>query len=472
MNLTRTLGRCAVLALACLAMGQSPAQDLSPADLARRSVERRAVEAALWGMPLVNFDAMRQAYFRDAGAQYNDLIYWSRPSDWKNQTTTPNNSTLYVMFFANLKDGPVVVDVPPARDVALFGTLIDSWNLPLIDVGDDGQDKGQGGKYLLLPPGWKGEVPAGHIAVPSAMFNVYSLMRVSPKAGASADFSGSNAYIRQLRVYPLAAAAAPAPQRAIDMIDKRYEAIAPYDAGFYTMLARMVAEEPALPRDQIPLGQLRSLGIAKGAAFQPDAAANAVLGRAAAEAHANMVEGFRRAGARFWPVRQWRLLADTEVVRTRLSFVADGRLLVDERAYLFFGAFGAPKNPAPNLYVKAYEDAQGKPLDGAASYRLRVPANVPTQQFWSLNAYDKATAGFIREAAVVGLDSYNPRLQKNADGTVDLYLSPTPPPGRESNWIATAPGRPFFLMFRIYVPERAVLARSSGWSLADIERLN
>jgi hypothetical protein len=77
------------------------AQNYSADDLARRTIERRAVEAAIWGMPLVNTDAMRQAYFRDAGAKYNDICYFSKPQDWKFQVTTPNASTNYIYFNYN-----------------------------------------------------------------------------------------------------------------------------------------------------------------------------------------------------------------------------------------------------------------------------------------------------------------------------------------------------------------------------------
>ena len=73
-----------------------------------------AVDAAIWGTPIVSFDAMRQAFFRDAQAQYNDILYLSRPADWKLQITTPNASTHYVFFHFNLKDGPVVLEIPPA----------------------------------------------------------------------------------------------------------------------------------------------------------------------------------------------------------------------------------------------------------------------------------------------------------------------------------------------------------------------
>src|SRR6478736_4493834 len=126
-------------------------KDDSSQGLIERMIYRRGVEAALWGMPLVNFDAMRQAYFRDAGAQYNDIIYWSKPSDWRNQTTTPDHSTSHVMFFVNLKNGPIVVDIPATGETNLYGTLIDSWTVPMMNIGKQGEDKGKGGKYLLLP---------------------------------------------------------------------------------------------------------------------------------------------------------------------------------------------------------------------------------------------------------------------------------------------------------------------------------
>ena len=106
-------------------------------ELARRTLQRRAVEAAIWGMPLVSVDAMRQAFFRDAGAKYGDILYLSEPADWRFQTTTPNASSLYVYFNFNLKDGPVVLELPPPIDAGLTGTLLDAWEMPLTDVGQD-----------------------------------------------------------------------------------------------------------------------------------------------------------------------------------------------------------------------------------------------------------------------------------------------------------------------------------------------
>ncbi len=120
-------------------------------ELPNRAIERRSVEAAIWGMPLVNVDAMRQAYFR-AGAGYNDCIFWSNPNTWMNQTTTPNHSTSYVMFFINLKAGPVVVDVPAAAEQALYGTIINVWNEPLLNLGNTGYDNGKGANTYSYHP--------------------------------------------------------------------------------------------------------------------------------------------------------------------------------------------------------------------------------------------------------------------------------------------------------------------------------
>src|SRR6266850_8064457 len=105
---------------------------LTSAELASRTVYRRAVDAAIWGMPLASEDAMRQAYFRDAKAKYNDIIWWPKGSGWKNQSLTVNTSVRYMYFFCNTReDGPVVVDLPPAvARASFYGTIEDAWFMP------------------------------------------------------------------------------------------------------------------------------------------------------------------------------------------------------------------------------------------------------------------------------------------------------------------------------------------------------
>jgi hypothetical protein len=132
-------------------------------ELATRTVYRRAVDAVIWGLPLVGEDIQRQAYFRDGKANYNDIVWWPKGGGWKNQSPTPNVNTRYMYFFINTnQDGPVVVELPPAVPGASFyGTVEDAWYVPLTDIGFEGK----GGKYLVLPPDYKGNVPDGYTPV-------------------------------------------------------------------------------------------------------------------------------------------------------------------------------------------------------------------------------------------------------------------------------------------------------------------
>lgn len=127
------------------------AATLSADDLARRTIERRAVEAVIWGMLAVNFDLMYQATVQSKGA-FNQVLYWSRLFDSKNQTLTPNSGTVYFHPFYNTKDvGPMVLEIPSASDEgSITGSVDDAWQTAIEDVGPAGVDKGKGGKYLIL----------------------------------------------------------------------------------------------------------------------------------------------------------------------------------------------------------------------------------------------------------------------------------------------------------------------------------
>lgn len=445
---------------------------LSAADLTQRTLERRAVEAAIWGMPLVNVDAMRQAYFR-AGAKYNDVIFWSNPNTWMNQTATPNHSTSCVMFFANLKGGPVVIDIPAATEQALYGTLINAWNEPLLNMGATGHDKGGGAKYVLLPPNYEGKSPSGHVPVPCTTYNAYSLLRIIVKTQSAEDVEKGIAYLHTLRIYPLASTAALPAMKFIDVAGKVFDAVSDFDARFYDSLARMVSEEDVQDRDLAVMGQLHSLHIGKGLAFAPDAATRKTFDRAADEAHQWMMEGYATIGTLIWPKagRRWRFLLDLPLAeRTNLTFTEPGRdLRVDVRAYAWFAMFGPVVPPPPQLYIKTYETDKRERLNGSHSYCLHVAANVPTSQFWAVDVYDAATGAFIRETPIVGLDSYKHDLKKNADGTVDIYFASKAPEGKQSNWILTREGKPFFVMFRIYGPQQGAV--DGSWMLNDLEKM-
>src|ERR1700755_2273754 len=154
------------LALACAAT-MAQAQNYSPEGLVRRTIDRRAAEAVIWGMPAVNTELMYQAMAR-LGGKPNQIVYWSGLLEWRKQTLTPNPDVIYLMAFFNTKDGPVVIEIPPADDGVINGSIMDPWQAALEDVGPAGVDKGAGGKYLIVPPGYKESAPDGYIVLPCA----------------------------------------------------------------------------------------------------------------------------------------------------------------------------------------------------------------------------------------------------------------------------------------------------------------
>ena len=181
----------------------------SAAELVDRAIQRRAIEAVIWGMPAVNGDLMFQA-FRNIGGDFNQVCYWSGLLDWKNQTLTPNPDAIYLMpFFNTVEAGPMVLEIPAADDGSITGSIMDCWQSPLEDVGPAGVDKGKGGKYLILPPGYKDKVPDRYIPLPSQTYQGYALLRSILKSGSEADFDKALEYGKRIRFYRLFQAANP-----------------------------------------------------------------------------------------------------------------------------------------------------------------------------------------------------------------------------------------------------------------------
>jgi hypothetical protein len=160
----------------------------SPAQLVERTIHRRAVEAVIWGMPAVNYELMLQEMLTKTSGQVGRVIYWGRPLDAKNQTLTPNPDALYFMAFYDTKAGPVVLDLPPGdADGSFNGNIVTVWQMPLEDAGLLGANEGKGGKYLVLPPGYKEQVPEGYIALRSDTFGGYMLLRSNLKSHSDGD---------------------------------------------------------------------------------------------------------------------------------------------------------------------------------------------------------------------------------------------------------------------------------------------
>lgn len=448
-------------------------ETFTPATLAERSVYRRAVEAVIWGMPAVNFDLMREAAVRDLKAAPNQIVYWSRPSTWKNQTLTPNPDTIYLMpFFDTSKAGPVVLEIPPADGGVIVGSIDDAWQTALEDVGPAGADKGAGGRYLILPPDHPGDVPEGFIARRAATYQSYALLRSNPKSGADADVAAAVAYGKRCRVYPLSQAADPPPTRWVDAIDSVFDATIPYDLRFFQSLDRIVQAEPWLERDRLMVDTLRSLGIEKGKPFAPDARAQELMAEAAAEAHEWLSVGYEALfDPPFAPPARWALPASQELVASIESNYAEAASYpVDARALSYHMAFFSAKRlGGGQFYLMAIRDRSGEPLKGANTYRLTVPAHPPVKQYWSATVYDRATHALVRDTSTSSRSSLTPGLQTSGDGSVDVFFGPKAPAGKEANHVPTSPDGGFEVLFRFYGPTPALFDKS--WVLPDIERV-
>src|SRR5215475_2565100 len=179
------------------------AESFSTEDLNRRAIERRAVEAVIWGMPAVNFDRLLQAAIQNAGGA-NQVIYWSRPLNSKNQTLTPNPDTIYFMPYYDTTNGPMVLEIPAAEgDSSITGSVDDAWQNALEDVGPAGVDKGKGGKYLITPPGYDDKAPPGYIVLSSDTYQGFVILRSNFKSGSDVDIAAAVAYGKRIKFYPL-----------------------------------------------------------------------------------------------------------------------------------------------------------------------------------------------------------------------------------------------------------------------------
>jgi hypothetical protein len=457
------------LALACTAT-VAQAQALSAQDLARRMIERRAVEAVIWGMPAVNYDLMLQEMLK-LGGKANQIVYWSRLPDWKNQTLTPNPDAIYLMPFINTKDvGPVVIEMSPADEGSITGTIMDAWQTPLADVGPAGVDAGKGGKYLVLPPDFTDKPPDGYIALPSLTYQGYALLRSILKSGSDTDIVKAVNYGKRVRVYPLSAAANPSATTFVDAIDVVYDATVPYDIRFFQSLDRFVQQEPWLTRDKAMIDQLKSIGIEKGKPFAPDTKTEGILNAGVREAHAFLELTYENAFSPYFADRRWVFPADPQYIKAAQSSYAEADAYpVDARGLVFSFAFFTPKGPTGSFYLMDIRDKAGEALDGANAYRLTVPANAPVRQYWSATVYDRVTHTLIRDQKTVSRSSQSPGLQKNADGSVDVYFGPKAPAGKEPNWVPTSPSGDFEVLFRFYGPEKPLFDKT--WTLPDIERI-
>jgi hypothetical protein len=461
----------ALLILVCTVVSIH-AQNFSPDDLARRSTERRAVEAVNWGMSAVNYDLMLQEMFAKTAGKVNQVIYWSRPLDWHNQTLTPNPDAIYFMAFFNTKQGPIVLEIPPADGGgSLNANIVDLWQAPLEDAGLHGIDKGAGVKFLILPPDYSDAVPPGFTVLRPATFGSLALLRSNLASHGDADVAKSVTYGKRIKVYPLAQAADSPPTTFTDAADVIFDSTIRYDASFFTSLNRIVQSEPWLPRDRAMIDPLRAIGIEKGKPFDPDTKTVAALSAGIREAQAWLESRYDAGLPAFYPGSRWTVPALPELLdAVQKDFNDPNKYPVDARALSYSFAFiGIKRLGAGQFYLISIKDKDGNAFDGGKMYRLSVPPNAPVAQYWSATVYDRATHTLVRDLPRASRSSQIPEMQKNSDGSVDIYFGPGAPAGKDANWVPTKPGGGFEVMFRAYAPTKAFFDKT--WKLPDIEQI-
>lgn len=466
----------AFVASMTLAAAAVTAASAEVSDTARGIAVQRACQAAVWAMPAVSTWDIANGIIQDLGGKVGDVVSLSAPMTSTHGFLTANDVVPYVVAALSTADGPLVVEVPPATDrVNLFGTFINAWMQPLADVGERGTDEGRGGKYLFLPAGYDGDVPAeGYFVIPLDGYSVnFAFRPVSRGDGTVAD---AVAHVRAtLKVYPLAEAESPPDMTFLDASGKPWDTLPYYNRTFFSDLWNVVQNEPVRERDKAMIGLLRSIGIEKGKPLETGEDWGTIYDDGAQCAFDYLQDAFVTPGVVLRPYydgdNQWQgANLPPEQAKAGFPFEEDGVPLIDSRAYAYFWATYFPKVlGGSSFYLMSLRDSDGDLLTGTDTYRLTVPADTPAQDFWSAIAYSMVSKGFIRNADRVGLSSRDlDDMTVNEDGSVDLYFAPEAPAGQEANWVPT--GEDWFSIFRFYGPGEAVFDKS--FVLPDFEKVN
>jgi hypothetical protein len=523
---------CAVLALPSLAVAQ-PAPAISPANSTPDKIESRlgtlefkdgapskatldkvydnlafthAFRAFVDTFQGVSIHAMRRG-FVNAGVKDNEVIVFSELMDAKSLFITANADTIYVMAYLDLTKGPMVLEVPPK----VLGAIDDHWFRWVTDTGVPGPDRGEGGKYLILPPGYDGPLPEGGFYVARARTNllwwfgrIFLENKSDPKPGVEA--------IRKFtKIYPYEAGGVgtpiaeflsgkaklgrvtPPPATVFhEGTGKVMNTIPPNDWSFYEMLNEVVQQEPATALDPELMGPIAAIGIVKGKPFAPDERMKKIMTEALAVANATSRGLFmspRDPSWFYYPGSAWmNYLFETgyqfetpipEITREGVKpFPPTGYRTMDARTNFFYGVTGITPAMAMRVtgigsqYLLALLDADKNYFDGAKNYRVTLPKDIPEANFWSFTVYDNMTRSMLdtpQRYPRAGSQSYpSPAAEPNADGSTTVYFGPTQPSGvKRGNWIQTDPKKGWFSVLRLYSPLEPFFAKT--WRPSEVE---
>jgi len=427
---------------------------------------QRGVQAFLTALSAASLYAVRTG-FRTVGPDNQTVLIAETLLDSHTVSLTANTETVYDFVWLDTKDGPLVIDVPPR----VLGMVNDAWGRFVTDVGYAGPDHGQGGRYLLLPPGYTGDVPDGYFIVRSSTCGNFMFFRGFIVDG---DLRPAVENAKQhFRVYPLARAADPPAMAFVNISGVAFNTIFASDASFFEQVAAVVRDEPLDAVDPETRGLLASIGIRKDTPFAPDARMQGILAEAAAVGNATaraITFSTRDPDAYLYPKSPWKVLW----IGNDPAYSPGGMLNLDARTLYSYCGLGV--SPALTVkmvgvgsqYCATEHDAAGRYLDGAKTYRLHLPPDVPAKDFWSLLLYDPQTRSMLQtDQRFPSLSSQKQGILVNPDTSVDVWFGPEPPAGHESNWIQTIPGKGWFVFLRLYGPLEPWFAKT--WRPGEIE---
>lgn len=464
-----------------------------------------AYEAFVNTMQGVNAAAVHKG-FADIGVKDNEMLLFSRLMDAKSLFLTANADTVYFIGFLDLTNGPMVFETPPNA----LGTLDDMWWRWVIDFGAPGPDRGAGGKYLILPPGYDGTLPEGGFFVARARTNrvmilgrmfmendnptpAVELIRKFTKiyryeaggAGTSiAEFLSGKSKLGRI---------APPPETVFhEGSGQVMNTIPPNDFSYYELLNEMVQQEPATALDPELMGPIAAIGIVKGRPFAPDARMRKILTDALAVGNAtsrSLLMAPRAADWYYYPGSAWTnfLFVSGYEFETPIPmitpegvkpFPTTGYRTLDARSAFFYGITGITPAMAMRLpgigsqYLLAFQDANKHYFDGAKTYRVTLPKDIPEAKFWSLTLYDNQTRSMLdtpQRYPRAGSQNYpSPAAEADASGGTTVYFGPKQPDGvKRGNWIQTTPGKGWFVILRLYSPLEPFFDKS--WRPSEIE---
>jgi len=427
---------------------------------------QRGVQAFLTALPAASLYATRTG-FRTFGPDNQTVLIAESLLDSRTLLLASNTETVYLTVWGDTKDGPLVLELPSK----VLGFIDDFWGRYVDDLGNAGPDKGNGGKYLLLPPGYTGTVPEGYFVVRARTYGNFIWLRGFLENG---DPRPTVVHLKKnFRVYPLALAANPPAMNFVNMSGQYFNTIFANDASFFDEIAHVVQEEPLDAVDPETRGMLAAIGIQKDRPFAPDKRMRGILADAAAVGNATaraIVFKTRDPNAYYYPNSAWKMA----FIGNDPGFSPDGVLNPDARTLFFYAAWGTTPAMAMKMvgigsqYTMAEHDATGQYLDGAKSYRLHLPPNIPAKDFWSLIVSDPQTRSLLQtDQRFPSISSQKKGILINPDTSVDVYFGPEPPPGKETNWVQTIPGKGWFVVLRLYGPLGAWFDKT--WHPGELE---